>query len=293
MNDGKSSTLRRVWPLWLAVGTLFLLLGHFGCGEGLGGWLVSNQDEVDIGNEVDQQIETDYVIVQDSDPAAQWARDLVAKLEISSGTFRDPAEFGGYKTEVISDEMINAFAGPGGFVYITTGLILNAETCAEIAGVMAHELGHVAAKHGVKNIEEAVGVQALAQWLLGGTGAGTVLETVYGVMMNTTFSREHEREADDLGVQIAYGAGYNPFGLVDFFEKLLAMEAESGGSYIPEFLSSHPANADRIRDVSNLIGQYYGGQVVRGQTQSYECLGTNMNLADVQAHILSGNLATR
>lgn len=281
---------------WMVPG-VSLLLGTFvvvaACSDGLGGWLVSDQDEVDIGVGVDQQIAQEYILVSDSDPVAAWARELVAQLEGSSAQFRDPAEFGGYKTKVIYDnEMVNAFAAPGGYVYITTALVLNAGTCAEIGGVMGHELAHVALRHSIKQIEGTFAVETIASWFLGEGLTKDVIDTLYGVVTATTFSQDHEREADDYGVQVAYGAGYNPFGLVDFFEKLMALEA-NGGSYIPQFLSSHPATEERVQNVTARIQQLYGGQVVRGQSPPYDCVGTALQLADVQALILSGNISTQ
>ena len=275
---------RRLW-LWTAVVSGFVV-GLYACGGGLGFSLISDQQEVEIGTGVDQEIEGTYAIVNDNDPVAVWARDLVRPLETASTAWRDPADIGGFKVEVIADdELVNAFAAPGGFTYISTGLILQATTCAEIAGVMSHELTHVTERHSVKNIEEAYGVSVVTSWFLGEGLATEVIGGLYSFLQSTTYSQEHEAEADDVGLQIAYAAGYNPYGLVDFFEKLLAL---SGGASVPTFLSSHPATQDRINDTGQKIQQLYGSKVVRGSTQTYDCMNTSLQLADVQAAIRAG-----
>ena len=289
MADKNTNKKPRRWRL----GIVLLVLGvAIACGEGLGGFLISSADEVDIGRGVDDQIEQEYRIVQDSDPVAQWARALVVPLERASADFRDPADIGGFKVEVIADdELINAFAAPGGYTYLSTGLILNATTCAEIAGVMGHELAHVTERHGVKNIEDAYAVELATTWLLGEGLAAEGAKTIHGFLMATTYSQEHENEADEYGLQIAYNAGYNPYGLVDFFEKLLALS--EGSVQVPQFLSSHPATQDRIQAVDNMIQSLYGGAVIRNQTQTDECIETQIQLAEVQTLIRSGSLATR
>lgn len=260
-----------------------------GCGDGLGGFLISNQQEVELGMAVDQQLRVEYAIASPDDPASVWMQQFVSPLIEASRPFRAPENFGGYKVAVIVDDaLVNAFAAPGGFTYISTGLILQSTTCAEIAGVMGHELGHVTERHSIKKIEDTYAVGAITEWFLG-EGIGTeIANGLYGFLTNTQFSQDHETESDTVGLQVAYGAGYNPFGLADFFRKLLALQ---GGATIPQFLSSHPANADRIAAVSDEITTRYGNGVIEGETQSYNCLGTTMTLEQVKAHILSGQIA--
>jgi len=259
------------------------------CGGGLGGFLISNQQEVEIGVAVDEQLRHEFRIATPNDPISIWAQELMVPLVAASTDFRNPDSIGGYKVAVIvDDEMINAFAAPGGFTYLTTGLILNSATCAEIAGVMGHEIGHVTARHSVQKLEETYAVSILAGWFLGEGLAADAINIVYNVVLNTTFSREDEAESDSIGLQIAYRAGYNPYGLVDFFEKLL--ELTGGGSQVPTFLSSHPATEDRIIDVAAEIEARYGNDVIEGVTQTYDCVGTQLQLADVKAHIQSGQI---
>ncbi|MDX9719848.1 MAG: M48 family metalloprotease [Myxococcota bacterium] len=280
----------RAWT-WRATLLLFaILLTGPACVDGLNGLLISDSDEVQIGQSVDQSIESEYRILADSDPVAQWAQQLVGHLQNSSDSFRQSADFGGFKVEVIhDDELVNAFAGPGGFTYISTGLILAATSCAEPAGVMSHELAHVTQRHSVKSIESQYTVSQVAAWLLGDGIAADGINLISTFLSGTQFSQEHEYEADDVGVQIAYAAGYNPYGFVEFFEKL---EAMSGGDpEMPSFFASHPPTGERIERVIERINQMAPG-VTRGQTPpSYECIGTTLTLQQVQDQIRSGNLS--
>jgi predicted Zn-dependent protease len=242
-----------------------------------------------MGQGVDGQLRLEYRLAAAEDPATQWLAQFVAPLAAASVEFRRPENFGGYKVAVIVDDgLINAFAAPGGFTYISTGLILQSTTCAEIAGVMGHELAHVTERHGVKNIEEAYAAKIISEWFLGEGLARDAAQTIYAFLANTQFSQAHESEADSVGLRIAYGAGYNPYGLVDFFAKLIALQ---GGVQMPQFLSSHPANEKRIQDVSAEIERRYGDTVDPGTTQSYGCLGTTLSLEQLKAHISSGNIA--
>lgn len=273
---------------WLRL-TMLCLLAAF---EAACGSLISNTKELEIGRGVNVEIEKQYRIVERQDALSKWARDLVGVLSVASTQFRDPAEFEGYKVEVIADDaLVNAFAAPGGFTYISTGLILQAKTCAEITGVLGHELGHVTQRHGVKSLETVMAGEELSKLILGEGLAADAAKTLWAILNSTQFSQEHENEADEVGLQIAHDSGYNPFGLVDFFTKLLSME--SGGGGMPQFLSSHPATKDRIRAVSQRIKDTYGAAVVAGKTQTYECRGTDLPLAAVQERIRKKDYGVR
>ncbi len=284
-------TLTRLCTLSMFKLTLVasLAFGASACGDGLGGLLISSAQEVEMGAGVDQQIRQESKIATETDPITVWARELTAPLVEASREFRNPDDIGGYKVFVIvDDELVNAFAAPGGYTYLTTGLIKNATTCGEIAGVMGHELGHVTERHSVKNIEGAFAVQIATEWFLGEGLASDATNTIFAFLQNTEFSQDAESESDEVGLQIAYKAGYNPYGLVDFFAKLL--ELQGGASAIPTFLSSHPATQDRIDNVSADIQAMYN-DVMQGTTQTYDCIGTTQQLAAIQAHIASGSIA--
>jgi predicted Zn-dependent protease len=271
---------------WLATLALFTTTG---CAAGM---LISPAQEVEIGQGVDKQIEGEYKILDKSDPLYGWANKLVQRIGTASNHFRDSSEFGGYKVEVIADDkLVNAFAAPGGYVYITTGLISSANSCADIAGVIGHELAHVTQKHSVRQIERAFAAETLAGFFLQQGLAQDAALTIFSFLQATTFSREQEAEADEVGLQIAHDAGYNPYGLADFFRVLL--QQEKGGGRVPTFLSSHPATADRVHDVEARIKQLYDGKVVKGKTPHYDCVGTEWQLEQAQQHIKSGDLKVR
>lgn len=272
----------------MVVGGL-MIAGGTSCGDGLGGFLVSDAKEVEMGVGVDQQLRLEYRLAAVNDPSTQWLVQFIGPLVQASAQFRDPADIGGYKVAIIvDDELVNAFAAPGGYTYVSTGLIKQAASCGEIAGVMGHELAHVTERHGVKAIEEFYGVQIVSQFFLGEGLASDAAQTIYKFFQDTQFSQEHEAEADAFGLRISHDAGYNPYGLVDFFAKLLALQ---GDNETPKFLSSHPATADRINSVSTAIEARYGADVNPGTTQTYDCVGTTMNLEQLKAHIASGNIA--
>ena len=247
------------------------------------GGLIGNRQEVDIGRGVHDQLRDEYRLVDKSDPVAIWAVEFVRPLEGASVPFRDPKEIGGYKVAVIADDkLVNAFAAPGGYTYISTGLILGAKTCGEIAGVMGHELAHVTERHGVKRVEGAFAAEQVAGFFLDDGLAKDASLVIWNVLQSTKFSRDDEAEADEVGIQISYAAGYDPHGLADFFRKLLAAE---GGGISLEFLSSHPATDSRIKAVEKDIRDRFGAEA---KQRAKNCQGTKLQLAQVQARIKDG-----
>jgi predicted Zn-dependent protease len=152
--------------------------------------------------------------------------------------------------QVIDDDTLNAFALPGGFVFINTGVMNAAETEAEMASVMAHEIAHVAARHMTRQACRAriANIASLPLIFLGGWGgyAAQQAASVAIPMTFLTFSRGFETEADYLGLQYLYAAGYDPNAAVDMFEKMVSLERRKPGS-IARVFSSHPMNAERLR----------------------------------------------
>lgn len=153
---------------------------------------------------------------------------------------------------IIQDDAVNAFNLPGGLVYVNTGLIREAESLDQLAGVIAHEIGHGAARHGTQLMTRSYGYGLLAQLALGkdpGQGRQLVAQLV-GTGLINNYSREAEREADRLGVHYTYQAGYAPGGIVAFFDKLLNLRARRP-SVVERFFASHPMTEERIRIVES------------------------------------------
>jgi len=154
-----------------------------------------------------------------------------------------------FTVKVIDSDEVNAFALPGGFFYVNKGLVLAADNEAELAGVMAHEISHVIARHAVKNQTKANLMQygTLAGIILLGGIPGMVLQNTAGIGMMSAFmkfSRNAEAEADKLGTEYLYAAGYDPTALATMFEKLEAKNKKKPGT-IAKIFADHPAPADR------------------------------------------------
>ena len=259
---------------WLLSIVLFNLC--FGCG----GILISAKEERKLGQDVHRQLLKEYKLIKPTHTIGKWATEFIRPLTKASNQFRSINSVGGYRVYVIADDkLINAFAAPGGYTYISSGLILSADNCAELAGVMGHELAHVTERHSVKKIERAMAVETASGVLLGEGGSGQTAQAVWNFFQNTTFSRKDESEADEVGLQIAKKAGYDPFGLSAFFRKLMKLEGAG-----PEFLSSHPASKKRVRKVESSIRRRYGSKAKPGTLGTQKCK-TKLNLSSVKARL--------
>jgi predicted Zn-dependent protease len=165
-----------------------------------------------------------------------------------------------FTIKVLDSEEVNAFALPGGFFFVNAGLILKADTEAELAGVMGHEIAHVACRHGTRNatrgqIAQIAMIAASIAIPYGWTGyavrQGASMAIPLGFL---TFSRANEREADHLGLQYMYKAGYDPMAFVDFFEKIETLEKKKPGT-VAKVFSTHPMTDDRITAAQKEIQQ--------------------------------------
>ncbi len=200
--------------------------------------------EVALGKELDTELHKKMKFAADP---AQLAR--VRNIGQRVARYSDRQDLR-YVFQVVEDTTLNAFAVPGGYVYIHSGLAQTAND-AELAGVIAHEIGHIAARHSVKQLQGLMGFQLLMGIVTGASGQLPVSQALSVVfdLANLGYSRKDELLADKLAVRYTRRAGYSPLGIVTFFHKLETDAAQKGRSAPPVFLSSHPPTKQRIAQV--------------------------------------------
>ena len=212
-----------------------------GKGSKLGNWY-SRETEIRMGKELAQQVEQNAKLVRD--PVVNEYVNRIGQNLVRNSDARVP-----FTIKVVDDDSINAFALPGGFFYVNSGLILAADEEAELAGVMAHEIAHVAARHGTRQMTRGqLANFATIPLIFVGGGLGYALQSAAGLALPLTFmtfSRNFEAEADYLGVQYMYKTGYDPQAFLAFFEKVQAQEKEKPGRLAKAF-ATHPQTPDRI-----------------------------------------------
>ena len=164
-----------------------------------------------------------------------------------------------FTIKILDSPDVNAFALPGGFLYVNSGLLLAADNEAEIAGVMAHEIAHVTARHGVEQASKGTLLQYLSIPLIFvGGPVGLIVQNAANILVPMTFlkfSRGAEEEADRLGLQYMWAAGYDPTAMLSFFEKLKAKEKKEPGTLAKVF-SSHPTTGNRIVKARGLLERF-------------------------------------
>ncbi len=216
--------------------------------------LFSREQEVQIGKETSAEVEKQLPLLPASDPVTRYVQKLGAQLASHA-----PAPAYPYTFKVVNQKEINAFALPGGPIYINLGTIQAAENEAQLAGVMSHEISHVVMRHGTAAASKQVLAQAPLSILGGlmGKGIGGQLAQLgisFGVgsyfLRN---SRKAETEADLVGTGIMYDSGYDPHQMSAFFDKL-SQEGGGSGSRTAEFFSSHPNPGNRSASVSKEVG---------------------------------------
>jgi len=166
---------------------------------------------------------------------------------------------------------VNAFALPGGFVYVNRGVLDRASNMSEVAGVMAHEIEHVVRRHSVKQMEQAQGANVGVGILCALTGvcqSGVAQAAIQvgGTAVFAKFSRTDEVQADEGGFNNVMRAGISPRGMYTFFQKLLAEEQQSGGGNAAAWFSDHPGTQDRIADIQRMLNQVPASQLNSLQT---------------------------
>jgi len=224
-------------------------IGNRGVGNGVN--LYSLQREIALGKQAAMEVEKTARMI--NDPVVTEYVNRVGQNLVRNSDAKVP-----FTIKVIDSDEINAFALPGGFFYVNSGLILRADEEAELAGVMGHEIAHVAARHGTKTATKGEIMQwATIPLILLGPGGWAGYGLYEGLnlaipMSYLKFTRDAEREADFLGLQYMYKAGYDPNAFVSFFEKIEAEERRRPGS-IPKVFSTHPPTPDRVQKAQEEI----------------------------------------
>jgi predicted Zn-dependent protease len=224
-------------------------IGHRNVGGGLD--FYSLEKEIALGKQLAQQVDSEAKFI--NDPVVVNYVNRVGQNLVRNSDARVP-----FTIKVIDSDVVNAFALPGGFFYVNSGLILHADSEAELAGVMAHEIAHVCARHGTKDMTKQSIVQLAsipAMIFIPYTWAGYAIYQGMNFAIPLTFlrfSRRDEAEADFLGTQYMWKAGYDPNAFVAFFEKVEADEKKQPGT-IPKIFDTHPPTPERIEAVQQEI----------------------------------------
>lgn len=223
---------------------------NIGCGRGIGNWY-SLEHQISMGKQYSDQVEATSKLI--SDPEIVEYVNSIGQNLVRNSDSEVP-----FTIKVIESDDINAFALPGGFFYVDSGLILAADNEAELAGVMAHEIAHVAACHMARQNTRGkmLNMASIPLMMLGGPigYAGYEALTLATPFTYLKFSRHFESEADYLGVQYMYKAGYDPQAFVSFFEKVQVQEKKKPGT-ISKAFSTHPQTPDRIEKTQEEIAR--------------------------------------
>jgi hypothetical protein len=228
-------------PVHLAAKYDVARIGSREVGEGIN--FYSIEKEVALGRQLSLEVEQSTRLF--SDPVVNEYVNRVGQVLVQHSDCKVP-----FVIKVVDDDEVNAFALPGGFFYVDTGLILAADDEAELAGVMAHEIAHVCARHATRNVTKSEITQyASLPLIFFGGPVGYAVRQISSIAMPLSFlkfSRDAEREADLLGMQYQYAAGYDPTAFVDFFEKLESEEKEPH-NFVARAFMTHPMTDDRVR----------------------------------------------
>jgi len=201
---------------------------------------LSNRQEVALGRQMDEQLMSQQFRPYRNSQVNEYINEIGQRLVPVSDRTNIP-----YTFRVVESDQINAFATMGGYTYVTTGLLRAADNEAQVAGVLGHEMGHIASRHVVENLQE----RALQAGIATAAGLDRNQAVAIGLelALNRPNSREDEFEADERGLATMVRAGYAPRGMVDFMEKL------RGQRSVPTFLSTHPGAGDRVERLQALI----------------------------------------
>ncbi len=227
---------------------LLIVLTLGGCGSGKGGGinLFTPEQDLELGRQVSQEIASqpnEFPVLPErgNEEAYQYIRNITQKL-LNTGKVSYADEFAWEVKIIDDDETLNAFATPGGFIYVYTGLIKFLDSEDQLAGVMGHEIAHSALRHSTRQMTKVYGLSALTSIVTGRSDPGMLEQIALG-LIQLTFSRNHETEADEYSVVYLCETSYNAAGAAGFFKKM------EGQPTPPAFLSTHPNPGDRVRKI--------------------------------------------
>ncbi len=250
------------------------------------GWLGgSQQREIALGRQLALEVEQSAKLVED--PIITEYVNRVGQNLVLHSDAKIP-----FTIKVIDSDEVNAFALPGGYFFVNRGLILAADNEAELAGVMAHEIAHVAARHAMENQGklQAINYGLLATIIFGGGIASTIAQNAGGfgqLLSFLKFSRNAEKEADSLGVQYLYAAGYDPTGMATMFEKLNEKNKKKPGT-LAKIFSSHPQSLDRRDQSLELVARFPEKEEYIISTSEFQRVkGHLMRLTNARAGVVS------
>lgn len=237
------------WRKSITIVLLALIVGFFSnvvAPPSAEAFLIGTQQEIDIGKGVARDLEKKYGLVNDPDMQAR-----VARIGASIVAVCDRKDLP-YTFKVLNSKEVNALAVPGGFVYVFKGLVDYMPSDNELAGIIGHEVGHIVKKHTVVQIERSLAVSVIFAILFGNSNIAILGDLVSNALM-AGYSREAEREADNLGVVHTMRAGYNPYSMLIGMEKLEAMSGKSDFG----LFSSHPDTVNRVKAIRSQVNDEY------------------------------------
>jgi len=202
---------------------------------------VSDQQEVQLGRQINNELVRSQIRIYRDPRLREYVNQIGQRLVSHSTRPNIP-----YTFQVVDDSAVNAFATMGGFVYVNKGLLRLADNEAQLASVMGHEIGHVAARHALKQLKESAIAQGVAS--LAGVNRNVLVGIGVDLALKKPNSRNDEFEADQLGLQTLGRSGYAESAMIAFMNKLL-----KNSSSVPTFLSTHPATADRVTRLKQTV----------------------------------------
>ncbi|WP_115867353.1 M48 family metalloprotease [Marinoscillum furvescens] len=234
-----------------SVAVLFLLIGISSCDKNNDLVLFGIQNDIELGAQVDAQIESDTsftILSRTAYPEAYAYLEDMKESILNSGEVSYKDEFA-WELHIIHDDVLNAFATPGGYIYIYTGLIKYLENADDLAGVLGHEIAHSDQRHSSKQLQRQYGIQLLLNIALGKDASqlAQVAGQIAGQGALLKFGRDAETEADEFSVRYLAKTDYACNGAASFFQKL---EEQGQGSDGPAFLSTHPPSDTRVEEIN-------------------------------------------